>query len=162
MITYSTKQAIINRAIRFSSWYRSHLSIPIYNFTVYGYAVLYMYTASSKLWDMEKFIKGIADVPYIGNYAQPIGWDVVQLEILLAIGLIIPRFQRRALLGSTVLIGIFTLYLALMMYFVPNHLCSCGGVIESMGWNTHLAFNILWLILGIWSIRQKSNIIIYH
>lgn len=162
MITYSTKQAVINKVISFSTWSRSHLSTPLYNFTVYGYAVLYMYTASSKLWKMETFIKGIADIPYIGNYAQLIGWDVVQLEILLAIGLIIPRFQRKALWASTMLMGVFTLYLALMMSFVPDHLCDCGGVIESMGWNTHLAFNILWLILGIWSIRQKNNIIIYH
>lgn len=107
---------------------------------------------------METFIKGIAEIPYIGNYAQPIGWDVAQLEILLAIGLILPRYQRNSLRGSTILMGIFTAYLAVMRLFVPDRLCSCGGVIESMGWGTHLAFNILWLILGINAIRQKKII----
>lgn len=131
----------------------------LYQFTIYSYAVVYMYTASSKLWQMDIFITGVSKIPYLGNYAQPIGWDVVQLEILIAIGLIWPHFQRTALVGATILMGIFTVYLALMMRFVPDRLCHCGGVIESMGWGTHLAFNILWLILGIWAIRQKTNII---
>ncbi|WP_164124326.1 MauE/DoxX family redox-associated membrane protein [Sphingobacterium luzhongxinii] len=156
MITLWYKQAIVDRLDKTLRWYRRYLSKPIYNVTVYGYAMLYMYTASSKLWKMETFIKGIAEIPYIGSYAHPIGWDIAQLEILLAIGLILPRYQRTALWGSTILMGILTAYLALMMLFVPDRLCSCGGVIESMGWGTHLAFNIIWLILGIHAIRQKK------
>lgn len=157
MITYIDKWAITHRAGKISAWYNKYLSKTIFQITIYGYAVLYMYTASSKLWQMDIFIKGISKIPYIGQYAQLIGWDVVQLEILLAIALIVPRFRRTAIWGSTLLMGILTMYLALMMLFVPDRLCHCGGVIQSMGWGTHLAFNILWLILGVIAIRSQNN-----
>lgn len=127
---------------------------------LYGYAFLYMYTGYDKLRHVENFIKGNRKIPLIGQYAEVIGWGIPILEILLAVLLALPfvKVKKIALWPSVVLMGIFTLYLATMLLFVPDRLCHCGGVIESMGWITHLIFNLLWLSAGIFAIRKSRKL----
>ena len=125
---------------------------------VYGYAFLYMYTGYDKLHDIERFIKGISKISGIGQYAELIGWGIPLIEILLAIMLIVPRVktQRWALWGSVILMGIFCAYISYMLIFVENRMCNCGGIIESMGWKTHLIFNIFWLATGIYTLKNSQ------
>lgn len=126
---------------------------------VYAYAFLYMYTGYDKLYHLETFIDGNKKIPLIGQYAELIGWGIPILEILLAILLVFSfgRIERAALWISVVLMGVFTVYLATMLIFVPDRLCNCGGVIESIDWTTHLIFNLLWLGAGIYAIRKLSK-----
>jgi hypothetical protein len=126
---------------------------------VYGYAFLYMFTGHNKLVNMETFVKGNKHIPVLGQYAEFIGWGIPLLEILLAIVLVYPwrKMQRWALWTSTLLMGIFTLYIALMLLFAEKRLCHCGGVIEEMGWHTHLIFNAVWVGLGMWAIQRLKN-----
>lgn len=133
-------------------WFNGRLPVVI----LYSYAFLYMYTGYDKLTHLKTFIKGNKSLPYVGEYAVYIGWGIPLLEILLAVLLILPfiTLQRIALSASVVLMGIFTLFLSLMMQFVPDRLCQCGGVIESMGWTTHLIFNLVWLVAGIYALRK--------
>jgi len=125
----------------------------------YGYAFLYMYTGYDKLKHVEEFIEGNSKIPLIGQYAELIGWGIPVIEILLAVLLIIPflKVKRIALWASVILMGIFTLYLALMLLFADTKPCNCGGVIESMGWITHLIFNLLCLGAGIFAIRKLKK-----
>nr|WP_276834881.1 MauE/DoxX family redox-associated membrane protein [Chryseobacterium cucumeris] len=46
------------------------------------------------------------------------------------------------LIGSFVLMLIFTGYIALLLSKSKNLPCSCGGILEKMSWNQHLYFNI--------------------
>jgi len=81
---------------------------------------------------------------------------------VLAVLLIIPVYwiKRPALWASTLLMGVFTLYLSLMIKFVEKKLCHCGGVIESMGWKTHIVFNFIWLIAGLYALKKTKLITI--
>lgn len=126
--------------------------------SVYGYALLYMYTGYDKLKNIKSFIKGNESIPFIGQYAPLIGWGVPIVEIVLAILLVFPFLKLRlpALWTSVVLMGVFTLYMALMIKFVPDRLCQCGGVIESMSWTTHLIFNLVWLGAGVYAIKKLN------
>lgn len=126
----------------------------------YGYAFLYMFTGYDKLKHVEEFIDGNSKIPLVGQYAELIGWGVPTLEILLAVVLVLPflKVKKIALWLSVVLMGIFTLYLATMLIFVPDRLCNCGGVIESMDWTTHLIFNLLWLGAGVFAIRNLKKL----
>jgi hypothetical protein len=74
--------------------------------------------------------------------------------------LIVPvyKIKRFALYASTFLMGIFALYLTLMVAFVEKKLCNCGGVIESMGWKTHIIFNVVWFIAGIYALKKTKII----
>lgn len=126
---------------------------------IYGYAFLYMYTGVDKLRNISAFIEGNQKNGYIGQHAELIGWGIPLTEILLAVLLILPFMwiKRIALWASTMLMGIFTLYLAWMLVFAEERLCHCGGVIESMGWYTHLLFNLCWLGAGIYAITKQKN-----
>lgn len=127
---------------------------------IYGYAFLYMYTGWAKSMNLSTFIRGNSKIPYLGQYAKLIGFGIPTLEIVLAILLIVPvyRIKRSALWTSTLLMGVFTLYLSLMVGFADKKLCHCGGVIESMGWKTHIVFNLIWLIAGIFALVKTKVI----
>ncbi len=125
---------------------------------IYGYAFLYMYTGWAKFMNMATFIRGNSKIPYLGAYAKLIGYGIPSLEIVLAILLVIPvyRIKRFALWTSTLLMVVFTVYLSLMVKFAEKKLCHCGGVIESMGWKTHIVFNLIWLIAGIFALVKTK------
>ena len=126
-----------------------------------AFIFLYCYTGFDKLIHLEKFSKGISKIPYVGGMAVWIGWGVPLVELLISVLLIIPKSNKLGLQLATGLMGLFTLYLGLMMAFVEKRLCHCGGVIESMGWVEHLLFNLLFVGLGGWALYliqfTKSN-----
>ncbi len=121
-----------------------------------SYVFLFAYTGYSKLLDHVPFTRGIARIPVLGHFPEAIGWGVPTLELVLALGLVVPerRVQRVSIGISVILMAIFTLYLLLMVSLVKEKLCHCGGVIGSLGWTEHLMFNAAILALGIWSIRK--------
>jgi len=127
---------------------------------IYGYAFLYMYTGWDKFMNISTFIRGNSKIPHLGQYAKLIGYGIPALEIVLAILLVIPvyRIKRFALWTSTLLMVVFTVYLSLMVKFAEKKLCHCGGVIESMGWKTHIAFNVIWVIAGIFALVKTKFI----
>ncbi|MGG5902531.1 MauE/DoxX family redox-associated membrane protein [Sphingobacterium daejeonense] len=122
------------------------------------YVFLFAYTGYSKMMDIAPFIKGIGRVPILGSHAAVIGWGIPALELLLALGMVLPsrKLRHNSLKASVALMGAFTAYLLLMIAFVREKLCHCGGVIGSMGWEQHLAFNIIILMLGMWAIRKNN------
>lgn len=128
----------------------------IYSFTVYGYIFLFMYTGYDKLMHIERFIHGVGKIPYAGIFAEYIGWGIPLIEIILALLLIFLGSRGIALKLSVGLMGIFIIYLSLMLLFAENRMCYCGGVIQSMGWTEHLIFNLIWLLLGLWAIRVNQ------
>lgn len=141
---------------RLAGW----ISFFIMHLTIYGYAFMYFYTGIAKLLNIKEFIRGNRKIPFIGQYAEQIGWGISILEIVLAVLLVIPlyKIKRYALLSSTLLMGIFALYLVLMVKYVEDKLCHCGGVIESMSWKTHIVFNLVWFIAGIYSLKKTKII----
>lgn len=156
--------SVIDRIVPYSAtlwlrekglWLYKKLPLAI----TYGYAFLYMYTGYDKLRHVEVFIKGNSKIPLIGQYAELIGWGIPLLEILLAVLLVFTfgKTQQIALRVSVIMMGIFALYLIVMLLFVPKRLCHCGGVIESMSWGTHLIFNLIWLGAGIFAIKKLNN-----
>jgi hypothetical protein len=121
------------------------------------FIVLFVYTASSKLLDYEKFRIELGKSPLLTLYAGWVAWLVPIGELLLAVMLTIPRFRTIALYGSFSLMVMFTTYLIVILnfsYYIP---CTCGGVIQNMSWNTHIVFNIAFIILSIIAIVLTSK-----
>jgi len=121
------------------------------------FVFIFSYTAIDKLHHLEKFSRGVSKIPYVGGMAMWIGWGVPLAELLISALLIIPRYNRLGLRLATGLMGIFTLYLGLMLAFAEKRMCHCGGVIESMGWKEHLLFNITLMLLGGWALYLKQK-----
>jgi hypothetical protein len=112
------------------------------------YTVLYVYAAISKLLDFESFGVQLGQSPLVGSFAAILSYAVPALEIILAIALSVARSRMLALYGSYALMCLFTAYIVIMLHYSPFVPCSCGGILESMGWDAHLLFNVTFTFLG--------------
>lgn len=129
------------------------------------FILLFVYTAISKLYEIESFELTLKVIPVIGNYDiyKSLIWIIPIIELIIALCLFIPRFRLFGLWGSLVLMSAFTLFIGYLLLFKHGNLpCSCGGVIRQMSWKQHLVFNILFTFLavvGILLVRlQKQKI----
>lgn len=115
------------------------------------------YTAHAKLEDHDRFYKGLLPVSHIGDHAQFISWSVPLTELLIALLMIVPRTQKLGLYLFTMMMGIFTLYIASMLFWATKLPCNCGGAIEKLSWHQHLWFNLGFIALASLGIRLKDN-----
>src|SRR5690606_12370418 len=108
---------------------------------IYFFIILFVYAAVSKLTDFENFQVQIAQSPLLSAFATPIAYGVVLGELAIAVMLC---FTKSRLLGLYLFLGFmtaFTVYIFLILNYSPFVPCSCGGVLEKMGWWEHLWFN---------------------
>ncbi len=59
------------------------------------------------------------------------------------------KFRLFGLWAALTLMGMFTAYIFIMLNFTSYIPCSCGGILENMGWTEHLFFNIAFVLLAI-------------
>ena len=121
------------------------------------FIVLFIYAASSKLLDIQKFRVQLGQSPFLTNYAGLIAWSIPLIEILIAIIFFIPRLRLYALYTSLGLMVLFTTYIVMITRFSDYTPCSCGGVLEKLSWNGHLLFNAVFILAAIWAIYLQQN-----
>ena len=129
---------------------------PVNLIAVYGYAFLYLYTGSDKLANLEKFTGVLNDIPGVEGSASVLAWAIPVAELVLGTCLVFSQgtLRRRSLRVSVWLMGIFTAYLASVLLFgLEGRFCSCGGVIGTLGWRSHLLFNIIFLAVGLLALK---------
>lgn len=114
----------------------------------YLYIFLFVYAAVSKLMDFEKFQIQIGQSPLLSAFAGTVSVFVPSFELLIVILLSIPKYRFVALFSSFILMLLFTAYIIFILYFSTNTPCSCGGVLENMGWGEHLIFNLIFISLA--------------
>src|SRR5690606_16260464 len=108
---------------------------------IYFFIILFVYAAVSKLTDFENFQVQVAQSALLSAFATPIAYGVVLGELIIALMLC---FTKSRLLGLYLFLGFmtaFTVYIFLILNYSPFVPCSCGGVLEKMGWWEHLWFN---------------------
>lgn len=112
--------------------------------------LLFLYTALSKLLDFQAFRGQLRLQPFPEWTLDYLLWGLPAIE-LVACGLLFFRGTRRyGLYLSTGLMAMFTGYVSLVLLRVFGSIpCSCGGVLEQMSWEEHLAFNLFFLALAI-------------
>ncbi|MCI9843606.1 MauE/DoxX family redox-associated membrane protein [Flavobacterium pectinovorum] len=126
------------------------------------YILLFVYAALSKLLDFENFQTQLGQSPILSLYAEFFSISVIVIELVMAIFISIPKVRYLGLWGAVVLMSMFTAYIVIILNFSSFIPCSCGGILEKLGWTAHLIFNLGFLILGITAIRlnAKSNRIV--
>lgn len=111
--------------------------------------LLFCYTAISKLLDFEKFQVQIATSPLFNGSFQFLPYIIIIVEVIIA-GLLCYRKTRTiGLIGSLILMLIFTGYITLLLNTSKNLPCNCSGILEKMSWQQHLYFNIGCVVLTI-------------
>lgn len=118
------------------------------NTITYACIVLFTYAAVSKGLDFENFQVQLGQSPLLSAFAGFISYAVIITELLIVICLSIKQTRLIALLGSFMLMIAFTTYIVIIINFSPFVPCSCGGILDKMGWNSHLIFNIIFAFLA--------------
>lgn len=132
----------------------------IVNFICYLYVLLFVYASVSKVLDYENFRVQIGQSPLLSAYAGAIAPFVIISELLISFLLLFKKLRLAGLYLATGLMVAFTVYIFLILNYSEFVPCSCGGVLEDLGWTEHLIFNIVFVFLGligIWSIESESG-----
>lgn len=124
------------------------------------FILLFTYAAVTKLMDVEKFAIQIGQSPLLTRLAGFVAWFIPSVEILISIMLAINRTRLVALFASFGLMSMFTAYIVAITQFSDHIPCSCGGVLQKLGWTEHLIFNIGFVVLGLIGVLlvTKSNL----
>lgn len=120
-------------------------------------ALLFIYAAASKMLDFENFQVQLAQSPLLSAYAGIISCAILIIEFGIAVMLLIPESNRWGLYLSVGLMSAFTIYIFLILNFSDFIPCSCGGILEKLGWTEHLIFNIFFLLLAILAVYIKAK-----
>ncbi|QLL57794.1 MauE/DoxX family redox-associated membrane protein [Empedobacter falsenii] len=123
----------------------------------YLYISLFVYAAVSKLIDFETFQTQLGQSPLLASYAIPISYGVIILELLTAVLLMFERTRKLALQISLFLMTIFTTYIIIILNFTDFTPCSCGGVLEKLGWTEHLIFNLVFVGFALCALRLVAT-----
>lgn len=120
------------------------------------YILLFVYAAVSKTLDFENFLAQLGQSPLLSPFADYVSIGVIITEFTIAILLSIPKFRYFALWSAVALMTMFTSYIVIILNFSSFVPCSCGGILEKLGWTEHLIFNAGFVILGVIAILLKS------
>lgn len=124
------------------------------------YILLFVYAAVSKLLDFQNFQIQLGQSPLLNPLAGEISCSVPLFEILTAVLLAIPKYRKIGLLAAFALMVLFTAYIYFILNFSSFVPCSCGGILEKMGWKEHFIFNCFFIVLavtGMLLIDKKEN-----
>ena len=112
--------------------------------------LLFVYAAFSKLITFNDFRQQLYNQAFSNQLAGFLLYFLIPAEIVTALFICFQRTQFAGLLFSFGLLLAFTIYIALvMLHYWDRTPCSCGGILNQMGWTTHLIFNCLFLILNL-------------
>lgn len=140
------------------------LSIALKNNFVYFacliLSILFTYAALSKLLEFQNFQAQLGQSPLLSAYTGFISYFILIVELLVAILLVIPKTRYIALFASFAIMFMFTVYIIVILNYSSFIPCSCGGILEQLGWKEHLLFNIGFTILSTIAILIVSTDII--
>jgi len=114
----------------------------------YIYVLLFIYAATSKFLDFENFRIQLGQSPLLSAFAVWISVAVPVSEIIIAILLLIPKFRFLGLFAAYSLMVMFTAYIYIILNYSSFIPCSCGGVLEKMGWTEHIVFNLIFIVIA--------------
>ncbi|MBC5862834.1 MauE/DoxX family redox-associated membrane protein [Flavobacterium turcicum] len=113
------------------------------------YVLLFVYAAVSKLLDFENFEVQLGQSPLLSAFAGLIVWIAPLTELLISLLLLIKRFRLIGLFAAYSLMVMFTTYIYIILNYSSFIPCSCGGILEKMGWTEHLLFNLFFVIIAL-------------
>ncbi|WP_394336474.1 MauE/DoxX family redox-associated membrane protein [Aureibaculum luteum] len=119
--------------------------------------ILFVYAAISKFLDFENFLAQIGQSPVLSSFTNWVAWIVPISELIVAILLITPSYRLIGLLSFYSIMVMFTTYIVVILNFSDFVPCSCGGILESLGWKQHLIMNISFCLLALYLLFQMTK-----
>ena len=110
--------------------------------------VLFTYAAVSKLVDFQQFGVQLGQSPLLTAFADYLVLAVPLSEIAIVVLLLIKPWRLFGYYASFSILLMFTTYIVLTLNFSDYVPCSCGGVLEDLGWSEHIIFNLAFVLLA--------------
>jgi putative oxidoreductase len=124
--------------------------------------IIWVYAAASKIFEFQHFKAEMHSQVLYPFLQTMIIYFLPPAELGVAILLAIDKTRLAGMYCSFALLLLFTVYIALIILHLFKRVpCSCGGILEHMGWTAHLLFNLFLLILTfstIFIIKRKEFI----
>ncbi len=112
--------------------------------------LLFAYTAISKIYDWQGTKNGLHNQVFPNWIADILLYGLPPVELVTAILLLYQKTRIAGLWLSILLMTAFTIYVGLVMIGIFGRIpCSCGGILNTMGWGEHLVFNLVFLLLAL-------------
>ena len=121
------------------------------------YILLFVYAACTKLIAYDTFRVQLGQSPILTSISSWFVWMVPAAELVIAGMLVVPRLRLMALYAAFSLMTMFTAYIFIILTYSPFVPCSCGGILEKMGWEEHLVFNSVFVLLALTGILLLSR-----
>jgi uncharacterized membrane protein YphA (DoxX/SURF4 family) len=109
--------------------------------------LLFVYAAVSKLTDLQNFQVQVGQSPMLSAFAGILAICVPIIELIITILIAFPRTRLAGLYAAFCLMVMFSVYIFIILNFGSHVPCSCGGILEKLGWKEHLAFNLIFVII---------------
>jgi uncharacterized membrane protein YphA (DoxX/SURF4 family) len=138
-------------------WVQKHKGV-IVEVICFLFILLFVYAAVSKFLDYENFRVQLGQSPLLTAFAQWVVWAVPGLEIVIAGMLCLPRLRLWGFYAAFSLMVMFTAYIIAILQFSETIPCSCGGVLENLGWTEHLIFNVVFIFLGFTGLTLHTHL----
>jgi len=137
------------RGTLFNSFIYKHRTVVIHIIT--GLLILlFTYASVSKLVDLKRFTWQLNNQPFPDFWTPFLIWAIPGIELIISAALMFERTRRIGMWASFALMTTFTIYVLLAVLKIFERVpCSCGGVLEKMGWAMHLYFNIFFTLLSL-------------
>lgn len=116
------------------------------------FILLFVYAASSKLMDFHEFRIQLGQSPIVTAYADWVAYGIPVVELLVAGMFFLRKWILAAFYAGFALMAMFTTYIVLVLNFSDFIPCSCGGVLEQLGWTEHVVFNLVFVAIALLSI----------
>lgn len=133
----------------------------LYQVAVFLLVLLWVYTATSKLSNLDEFKLQLGKQHFGPFLTNALLWAIPITEAATAILLVIHNTRLIGLYSAFFLMVLFTGYIGLVLVgFYKQMPCSCGGVLQYMGWHLHFWFNVFFLLLaaiGIWLEKRREE-----
>ena len=121
------------------------------------FILLFVYASLMKLMDVEQFVAQLGQSPLLMPFADFTSWFIPSVELAVAALLIFRKTRLVGLIGSFTLMVMFTAYVVVILSFASHVPCSCGGILEKMGWTEHLVFNGVFVLLSVWGVYLQAK-----
>jgi putative oxidoreductase len=130
--------------------------------TVFLLVLLWVYAAASKLIDFPHFKHEMHNQVFSPFIQDLLIYLLPPAELVIAVMLSYSKTEKFGLYVSALMLTLFTGYIALAkLHFFRRIPCSCGGILEHMGWTAHLIFNSFFLaltIVTVFGIKERRNV----
>jgi hypothetical protein len=121
----------------------------VVNIICWLFILLFVYAAVSKLLDFENFKMQTGQSPLISAFAGWVVWLLPLVELIIAAGLSFERLKIPSMFAAFSLMVMFSAYIFIILNYSSSVPCSCGGILEKMGWREHLWFNLAFVLLAV-------------